>query len=457
MSVQRFQFSTEINRPAREVFEWHERPGALERLIPPWEKIEVLSPARSLADGERVKLRQKIGPFWTGWEVEHRGYIDGKEFRDVALSGPFASWEHVHRVAAGSPAECVLKDEITYRLPAGPLGQLFGAGKARRELERTFKFRHERTVADVMLSARYGAVRPMQILISGASGLVGTALIPFLRTQGHEVFRLVRRQPAGDHEIFWDPERGELDLHRFKTLDAVIHLAGASVSERWSPRVKEAIWNSRVKGTRTLVDAVAKMRHRPFAFISASGTGIYGSRGDETLHEGSERGRGFLADVCDAWEQEVEVVEELGLRPVMLRTGMVLTPRGGALAKLLPVFRAGLGGRVGSGQQWVSWISIDDLVGAYYHALLDQRCIHEVNAVAPTPVTYREFAATLARVLRRPAFLPAPAPALRAVFGEMADELLLTSARVAPDVLEESGYAFRHPELEGALRFLLGR
>lgn len=457
MSVQRFTTTTEINRPAPEVFRWHERAGALERLTPPWEKIEILSSSGGITEGQRVALRQKFGPFWLNWEVEHRGYIEGKQFRDVALRGPFAQWDHLHRVIAGVPSACKLEDTITYRLPMGFLGELLVGGRVRGQLAQLFSFRHERTVEDLNAAAQYGAVRPMQFLVSGASGLVGKALIPFLRSQGHEVIRLVRHAASAPDEVTWDPEKGTLDLHRFKGLDAVIHLAGASVGRRWSPAVRDEIWKSRILGTRLLVEALGKLRHRPFVFLSASATGIYGHRGDEELDERSERGSGFLADVCDAWEREAEAVEALGIRPVMMRTGMVLTPAGGALGKLLPFFRKGLGGRLGSGEQWISWISIDDLVGAYYHAVLDQRCVHEVNAVAPAAVTNREFTEVLAEVLHRPALLPVPGPILRGALGQMAEDVLLASTRVVPGVLEYSGYRFRHPELKTALGFLLGR
>lgn len=458
MSVQRFNYTTEVHRPSGDVFRWHERPGALERLTPPWDKIEVTAPSEGgVANGTRANVRQKFGPFWLNWDVEHRDYVEGKQFRDVALRGPFTQWEHLHRVIAVTAATCQLEDSISYQVPGGALGKLCAEGLVRRELGRLFAFRHERTVMDLAVSAQYGAVRPMQFLVSGASGFVGKALIPFLRSQGHEIVRLVRHRSSKPDEVYWDPEKGGLDLHRFRSLDAVIHLAGATVARRWSPAVRAEIQNSRVLGTRTLVDALSKLRHRPFVFISASATGIYGDCADAQLDEASARGTGFLADVCAAWEHEAELVGSLGIRPVMMRTGMVLSPAGGALGKLLPLFRAGLGGRLGAGNQWTSWISIDDLVGAYYHAVLDQRCSHEVNAVAPEPVTNREFTATLARVLGRPALLSVPKPILSAAMGKMADEVLLTSARVIPGMLEHAGYQFRYPRLEGALRFLLGR
>lgn len=458
MGSTHFRYQSAISRPAGEVFRWHEQPGVLQRLTPPWEKIEIVREAAGVANGQRAELRQKVGPFWINWEVEHRGYDENREFRDVAVRGPFPEWEHRHRFQADGASATQLTDEITYRLPGGALGEWLAGGWTRRKLQRLFAFRHERTLHDLKWAARYGAVRPMRFLISGASGLVGRALVPFLRSQRHEVVRLVRHRPASPDEVQWDPAGGELDHHQLKGIDAVIHLAGAGIAgHRWSRSVRDEIWRSRIQSARTLITALEKLRHRPFVFVSASATGIYGSRGAEILHEESGRGTGFLADVCAGWEDEAAAVEALDIRPVMLRTGMVLSPDGGALARLLPLFRKGLGGRLGSGEQWMSWIGIDDLVGAYYHAVLDQRCSHAVNAVSPHPVTNSEFTRTLAHVLGRPALLPVPAPALRLGLGHMANELLLASARVEPRVLEDSGFRFRHPHLEEALRFVLGR
>jgi len=244
-------------------------------------------------------------------------------------------------------------------------------------------------------------------------------------------------------------------------VDAVVNLSGEGIADaRWTPERKAAILRSRIDSTQTLVAAIAGVkseRQRPFVLVSASAIGIYGDRGDAMLDENATRGAGFLADVCEAWERAAVEADALGVRVVELRTGVVLTPAGGALSRLLPLFRAGLGGRIGDGRTWMSWISLDDLVGAIYHAVLDRRCDGPVNAVAPAAVTNAEFTRRLSRVLRRPAVLPVPKAALRSLFGEMADETLLASARVTPGRLGEAGYDFRHENLEKALRHLLGR
>ncbi len=456
MSVETFTKSINVRRPVGEVFAWHERPGALERLTPPWEQVEVLAHTGGIQDGARVALRTKVGPFWSRWEVEHRGYKEMKQFCDVQVRGPFASWEHVHRFEMIGTADSTLTDEVRYELPFGPLGRV-GDAFVRRKLERLFAYRQSVMQDDLAMAAGYGAVRSMRFLISGASGLVGRALVPFLRSQGHEVIRLVRHQPQAADEVFWDPVKAVLDLAPVKMLDAVIHLAGENVAGgRWTAARRKAIRESRVLGTRTLVGAVDRLRHRPFAFVAASATGFYGDGGERTLSEDDKRGAGFLAEVCEAWERETAVARGFGIRVVKLRTGVVLTPAGGALAKLLPVFRAGLGGRLGNGRQWMSWISIDDLVGAIYHAVLDQRCNGPVNAVSPEPVTNAEFTATLARVLGRPAVLPVPKVALKLALGALADETLLSSAKVVPARLQAAQFWFRHVRLELALRHVLG-
>jgi uncharacterized protein (TIGR01777 family) len=298
----------------------------------------------------------------------------------------------------------------------------------------------------------------MKIVIAGASGLVGNAVVPALRTAGHSVFRLVRgRAASARDEIAWSPATGEVDCAGLEGADAIINLAGESLAAgRWTAARRERILRSRVDTTRTLVTALGQMASKPTVFVSASAVGFYGDCGDSVLTERSEKGRGFLPDVTLAWEAHAEGAARVGVRTALLRFGVILAREGGALAKMLPFFRLGLGGRLGSGQQWMSWISRDDVVGVIAQVLGDARCAGPINVVAPAPVTNAEFTAALARVLRRPAFFPAPPWALRLVFGRrMVDEALLASTRVMPQRLGEVGYRFRHPALESALRAIL--
>lgn len=296
----------------------------------------------------------------------------------------------------------------------------------------------------------------MKIAIAGASGMIGCAFGAALRAAGHEVVRLVRRLATRDDEIRWDPTTGEWDATRWRGIDAVVNLAGENIAAgRWTAARRERILRSRVDATRTLVRAMRSLDPRPRVFLSASAVGFYGDRGDEWLTEASAIGNGFLPEVCLAWETHADGAARDGVRTVLLRFGTVLAAKGGALGKMLPLFRVGLGGPLGSGQQWMSWIALDDAVGAMAHALNNRRCAGPLNFVSPEPVTNAEFALTLGRVLHRPARLRAPGWALRAAFGRMADEALLASTRAAPEKLRASGYAFRHATLESALRAAL--
>jgi uncharacterized protein (TIGR01777 family) len=297
----------------------------------------------------------------------------------------------------------------------------------------------------------------MKFLISGSHGLVGSALTRSLTEDGHEVVRLVRRESAaGAPEIEWHPNLGRIDPKRLEGFDAVIHLAGESIaSGRWSAEKKRTIRESRVKGTTLLSETLAQLSHPPSVFISASAIGYYGNRGDELLTETSRPGNDFLASVCVEWEQATHPATQKGIRTVLARFGIILDTEGGALAKMLMPFRMGIGGRVGDGRQWMSWIALDDVVGALKWSARDNAVSGPVNFVAPRPVTNADFTRALGRVLSRPTIFPIPAFAARLAFGEMADALLLASQKVEPTVLENRGFAFYWPGLEPALDHLL--
>ena len=301
------------------------------------------------------------------------------------------------------------------------------------------------------------AIDTMKVLLSGSSGLVGSALGRSLTSDGHEVMRLVRRAASSADERTWDPARGEVAADAFDGIDAVVHLAGENIAaRRWNPSQKERIRHSRVAGTRALCEALAGAPSVPETLVCASAIGIYGDRGGELLTEDSSHGSGFLAEVCADWEAATEPAAQAGVRVVLVRFGVVLSPDGGALAKMLLPFRMGAGGRVGGGAQLMSWIALDDAVRVLEHALAQGSLRGPVNAVSPHPVTNAQFTRALGRALRRPTIFPMPAAVARLAFGEMANELLLASQRVQPRALEQSGFTFEHPELEGALRHLLG-
>jgi uncharacterized protein (TIGR01777 family) len=308
------------------------------------------------------------------------------------------------------------------------------------------RYRHDTTAADLFMHAQYADRPRMKVAVTGASGLIGSTLRHLLTTGGHEVVPLRR---DAENRIDASPAEGA---------DAVIHLAGENIaSRRWSERQKQKIRDSRVEVTGRLCDDLLKLAHPPKALLAASAVGFYGNRGDEPLRETSARGDGFLPEVCVAWEEAARTARNAGLRVAALRFGMVLSPRGGALRLMLPAFRFGAGGRIGSGKQFMSWVTLDDAVSAIHHVLMNDGLSGPVNVVAPQPVSNAEFTRTLARVLHRPALAPVPAIAAKAALGEMAEALLLSSQRALPGVLEETGYSFRHPELETGLRHLLGR
>jgi uncharacterized protein (TIGR01777 family) len=298
----------------------------------------------------------------------------------------------------------------------------------------------------------------MKILISGSHGLVGTALIRSLEGEGHEVFRLVRYAPSSDAEIEWSPDRYSIALARIEGFDAVVNLAGESIAAgRWTEDKKQRIRESRVKGTKLLGDALANLTNPPKTFICASAIGYYGNRGDEILTETSAPGDDFLAKVCVEWEKATALATEKGIRVLNTRFGVILDAHGGALAKMLPPFRAGLGGKIGSGKQWMSWLALDDVVGALKFALTKEALRGPVNIVAPNPVTNAEFTNTLGKVLSRPTLFPIPAFGVRLLFGEMGEALLLAGQRVAPKRLMTEGYQFQYSQLVESLRHVLAK
>lgn len=295
------------------LFAWHERPGAFERLTPGFQPAEVIARRGGISDGSRVTLRVPVGPVSTTWEMEHVGYLAGREFREVQRAGPFARWEHRHRMEPQPDGSSVLDDTITYRLPLPPFGALVADAFTRGKLEALLRWRHALTRADLERHARFAARGPRRIAVTGASGFLGSALVPFLTTGGHEVRRVGR---GAGNDVRWDPSRGELEVGALEGVDAVVHLAGSSVAERWTARTRAVILQSRVQGTRLIAETVARLRVRPEVLVCSSGIGIHGSRGDEWLDEGSSPGDDFLAEVGAAWEAAAEPARDAGIRVV---------------------------------------------------------------------------------------------------------------------------------------------
>ena len=449
--------TSSIDAPAGTIYNWHSRPGALERLVPPWVPVRLES-FEGVEEGDRTVLRIGLGSLSLRWVAEHYDVEPGRQFCDRQVQGPFPHWEHTHKFDPADEEGATLTDRIEYEPPGGALGQQV-VPWLEDELHRQFTYRHRVTRRDLSLHRRYNPDdRSLTIAVSGTSGLLGSQLVPFLTTGGHTVKHLTRSGPTSDDEILWDPRTDRVEAEKLEGVDAVIHLAGENVFGPWTPAKKQRIYSSRADGTRLLAEALTDLDDPPEVLVSSSAVGYYGDHGTDRITEESEpRNAGFLNEVCEAWEAAAEPAARAGIRTVQMRTGIILTPAGGALRLMLPVFWLGLGGRVGERNQYFPWITLDDVVGGFYHALWTDDLEGPVNLTAPTPVTMEAYTQTLADVLHRPAVLNVPSSLVRTVGGEMADQMILASARAVPERLQETGYDFGYGTLENGLRHVLGR
>lgn len=452
-----FTHHARFHTTANQLYDWHTRPGALERLLPPWQNIKVIAKSGGINPGGRVVLRLWFGPLSMLYHGRHVENQPGRMFADIQERGPFASWQHRHHfIDAADGAE--LHDEVHYRLPCQGILPAFVHALVQRRFRALFQRREEVLLHDLLLHQRCSS-RPLRFLVSGASGSLGSDLLPLLTSGGHHVHTLVRRQPQPEHnEIFWDPERNILNEGDLPEIDAVIHLAGEYIGlSRWSDEKKRRVLDSRIQGTSLLAAAMARARPKPAVFLSASAVGYYGDRGDQLLDEHCPPGADYISEVCRQWELATSVAQISGIRTVLLRLGVGLTPRGGALQRLLAASPCGFFRRHGHGRQYISWISADDMVAAILHAATCPQLQGPVNIVAPQPVTNEDLLAILARLTGRPRLCPLPSWLLRMIYGQMASEILLSSCRATPGKLIASGFHFRHPRLEEALASLLGR
>ena len=446
------EYASVVAHPLDKVFAWHTRPGAMRRLVPPWQPMRVVKETESLADGTAV-----LGlPAGLRWIARHdpAGYDPPYQFRDVLSSDGVMTlpprvigwWRHTHRFSDAGRGTTRVHDIVDTTVPAVALRS-------------TFAYRHRQLAEDLAAhsDAASAGARGLTVAVTGSSGLVGTALSAFLSTGGHQVIRLVRGDPVNDGERRWVPSQPAGDL--LDGVDAVIHLAGESIAGRFTASHRRAIRDSRIEPTRRLAEVAAATGGRLKTFISASAIGFYGyDCGDTVLDENSPRGDGFLAEVVADWEAATAPAAAAGLRVVRVRTGIVQAAAGGTLKLLRPLFATGLGGRLGSGRQWLSWIGLDDLLDVYYRAIYDDRLTGAVNAVGPEPIRNSDYTKALAATLRRPALVPVPSIGPRLLLGKQgAAELAEADQRVRPAMLEELGHRFRQPTVRDALAHQLGR
>ena len=443
-----------------EAFAWHQRPGALTRLLPPWENIQVLRRAANIDVGSQVEFLTRVGLFPLRWLAEHTACCPPEYFEDVQLRGPFKQWRHRHQFIEAPDGKTILEDRLEYSLPGGRCGDWLARQSVEKKIERMFAFRHAVTRADLQSHARYRDRQPLAVGITGADGLVGSALTAFLTTGGHSVTAICRsqRETAAPEKIIWNPGFDQELDQASRRWDAVIHLGGENVARRrWTAKQKREIWISRVDRTRSFCESLASLPNPPSVLLAASAIGFYAdSSVTEISSEDAPQGEGFLAELAAAWEEACRPAIAAGIRVVHLRFGVVLSPRGGALRAMLPVFRSGLGGRIGTGNQFWSWISLDDAVGAMHHALMESDIRGPLNVVSPQPVTNAQFTDELARALHRWAPIPLPAGVAKICLGEMADSFLCSSIRSTPEKLCDTGYPFRDVTLDHALRHMFG-
>lgn len=395
-----------IDFPAVYAARWHARPGSELRLSPPWGRIGIV---------------------------------------------PFVRFAHAQAVEAAGPAQSVVIDRVDYELPFGAIGAYLAGAATRRALDRWFRYRGKTAVADLTRHAPYFARPPLRIAITGSSGFIGQQLAAFFTAGGHDVLRIIRGRKPGEGECAWNPASGRIDHEALEDLDAVVHLAGETIAARWTEARKSEILASRVAGTKLLAEAVSVVRTPPKVFITASGTGYYGDRGQERVDETARQGSGFLAEVVNAWEDAARPAAAAGIRTASMRFGAVISARGGAVAKLRLPFLLGVGGPIGAGHQGFSWIALDDAIYAIHHVIRHDEIQGPVNVVAPGALPQREFASALGRALHRPAIVPLPELAVKKLMGPMGEEALLAGQFVEPAVLSRSGFTWSAGSLDEAL------
>lgn len=420
--------------------------------------------AGALENDDETIFKVGIGPIRQTWVAKHHSVIPGETFADRMMRGPFGAWNHVHRFDSTGAGKTTIYDDVEYKLPLHFLTGWSAGLTVLPRMRQMFKYRSTRVDSDIK-QIQATANQPRQkVLVSGSTGMIGLQLCAFLETAGHDVYRLLRpktKLPAdvnSEKVIRWNDLTGDVLEGDMNGFDSVIHLAGAGIGDkRWSKKRKQLIRDSRVIPTENLSRVLASLDKPPKTLLSGSAIGFYGDRGSEVLDEKSKSGSDFLAEICSEWEEASSQAKDAGIRVVNLRTGIVVSPLGGALSKLLLPAKMGGGGPVGGGKQIQSWISLDDEIFAIHHLMMTESCTGPYNLTSPNPVPQKKFAKILGRVIRRPAFMPLPGFMIRIMFGEMGKKLVLEGQHVEPSRLLESGFEFTYNDLESCLRNCLGR
>ena len=458
-----FTHNAEHQASQKEIWDWYNSPGAFRRIMPEWEGIRPIN-AGALRDGEETIFKVSLGPIKQKWIARHHSVVEGESFADRMMKGPFGAWNHQHKFIPGKDGVTTVSDNVEYKLPLHIFTGWSAGLTVLPRMRQMFHFRSTRVTKD-LLRIQATSDKPRQkVLVSGSTGMIGLQLCAFLEAAGHDVYRLMRKTTKlppdvnSSNVIRWDDLSGKILEGDMNGFDTVIHLAGAGIGDkRWSKKRKKLIRDSRVIPTQNLSKVLASLDKPPKALLCASAVGFYGNRGDEVLDEQSSRGEDFLSDICSEWENASQGAKDAGIKVVHLRTGIVVSPLGGALAKLLLPAKMGGGGPIGGGRQMQSWISLDDQIYAIHHLMMTDSSEGPYNLTAPNPVSQKQFAKVLGKVLRRPAFMPLPGFVMRIMFGEMGKKLVLEGQDARPNRLLDSGFEFTYTDIESCFRNCLGR
>ena len=458
-----FTHEAKFSAKKQEIWNWYNSDGAFRRIMPEWEGIQPINAGR-LVNGDETIFKVKLGPIRQKWVAKHHSVIPGESFADKMMKGPFGAWDHHHTFQAESDGTTSVIDNVEYKLPVHIFTGWSAGFTVLPRMKQMFEFRSVRVANDLNQIQKTSSLPRQRILVSGSTGMIGLQLCAFLEAAGHDVHRLLRpstKLPTdvdSDKVVRWNDLTGEIIEGDMNGFDTIIHMAGAGIGDkRWSKKRLKLIRDSRIIPTENLAKIVAGLDSPPKKMLCSSAIGFYGNRGTEVLDENSNPGNDLLSNLCKDWENSSNVAKDAGINVIHLRTGIVMSPLGGALAKLLLPAQMGAGGPVGGGKQMQSWISLDDEIYAIHHLMMKEDSHGVYNLTAPNPVSQKQFAKTLGKVLRRPAFAPLPGFVIKILFGQMGKKLVLEGQDVRPTRLLESGYEFTHSELESCLRSCLGK